>query len=60
MSARLRRPVPPGPVSRSSVHTKKSSLPGWYSHRKRRLLEKVSEPEPYCMSALANMRGVKA
>ena len=55
-SARFPQALPPRRESRSSVQTRRSSLPGLYSQRKRRLLETVRSPV-YCTSALANMRG---
>jgi hypothetical protein len=47
-------------VSGSSVYTTNSSLPGFNSHRNRRLLLKLRSAELYCTSALANMRGENA
>jgi len=46
-SPRVRSPVPPGPVSRSSVQTTKTSLPGAYSQRKRTLLDSVPSESLY-------------
>jgi len=45
-------------VSRSSVYTTKSSLPGEYSHRSRTLVLNESTLELYCSSPLKNIRGV--
>ena len=45
-------------VSRCSLYTTNSSLPGWYSHRNRMLLLSAVLLELYWMSALTNMVGV--
>ena len=49
---------PLDPVSRPSLYTTNSSLPGRYSQRNRALVEKVWLLELYWVSALTNMRGV--
>jgi hypothetical protein len=36
-----------------------NSLPGAYSHRKRRFVLKARSAELYCISALANIRGAE-
>ncbi len=46
-------------VSRCSLNTTNSSLPGWYSHRSRTLVLSALLLELYWMSALTNMVGVK-
>ena len=45
-------------VSRFSLYTTNSSLPGLYSHRSRRLVLSELLLELYCTSALTNINGV--
>ena len=49
---------PSDPVSRPSLYTTNSSLPGRYSQRNRALVVNVWLLELYCVRALTNMRGV--
>ena len=46
-------------MSRKSVYTTNSSLPGWYSHRSRILVDSDAALELYCSSALTNARGLR-
>jgi len=48
----------PMTVSRSSLNTTNSSLPGWYSQRNRTFVLARCEIDAYCTSALANIFGV--
>ena len=45
-------------VSRCSLQTTNSSLPGCYSHRNRTFAAAVLLAESYCSSALVNILGV--
>src|SRR4030095_15617116 len=45
-------------VSRCSLSTRNSSLPGRYSHRNRTFADTASIPVLYCTSALTNIAGV--
>ena len=45
-------------VSCPSVYTRNSSLPGWYSQRNRKLVDKESVADANCTNAATNIRGV--
>jgi len=59
MIDRVERPcTPSAEVFLSSLYTTNSSLPGWYSQRRRALVETDPVAELYWTSALANISGV--